>query len=239
MFYMLIVLVQSQTTWEDPTTGMSYNWKSLKRDPDNYYEVVDSNAFFIPSIYSFNFGEDLPTACAGQYPAAMESVELLDGWMESCSILGRSDMQKVQSVNNGIEITYKGGDICYDVSSINTRQISFQLICSKTEGQWEIIQSTFTNYCHIILKKKTKAGCPVQFTFTWVWGLIFTLGAFALYFIIGTLINISQGSGCIIPHVSFWEGVWEFITDKMTAILEKAKGVSSKQKEVAKNYEMV
>lgn len=240
MLYLLIISVQSQTYWDDPITGQSYNWKSMKKSEDNFYQVIDSTTpFFIPSIYSFNLGADLPVACAGQYPAAMESIELQDGWMESCSILGRSDMQTVTSMTNGIEITYKGGDICFDISSINNRQISFQLICSKSEGQWEIIQSTFTNYCHIILRKKTNAGCPVEFTFTWVWGLAFAFGSLGVYFIVGMIINAYKGVGCIIPNENFWLGVWGYAREMMDKVMGKLEAINEKSGTKPKTYEMV
>ena len=42
-------------------------------------------------------------------------------------------MQVVKTLDTGIEITYGGGELCFDISSITNRQISFQLICSRTE----------------------------------------------------------------------------------------------------------
>ena len=241
MLVFLFVLVNGKATWEDPTTGLEYDWSSLSRKRDNYYEVIDSNDFFVPSIYSFNFDNNLPLPCTGQFPAAMETVELIDGWIESCSILGRSDMQEVKSLNNGVEVTYKGGDLCYEVASINNRQISFRLICSKTEGQWEIVQSTYDNYCHVILKKKTIAGCPQEYKFSWIWGFVLVIGAFSLYCIVGTLINSSKGNGVTLPNQEFWNGLIETTQETTASVIEKVKSFYKAKSLPAKgqNYEMV
>ena len=239
MLFLLFALASSKTSWEDEETGISYDWSSLSRKKDNYYEVVDSNDFFVPSLYSFNFGSDLPESCTGQFPAAMETIELVDGWIESCSILGRSDMQTVAAIDKGIEVTYKGGDLCYEVSSINNRQITFRLICSKTEGQWEVVQSTYQNYCHVILKKKTIAGCPEEINFSWMWGFMLCLGAFVLYCAIGTIANVSKGNGWVIPNYDFWARSLEVVQETTHLVVEQGKRLVPNRAKKGETYEML
>ena len=162
MIFLLFVLVRSKNSWEDPLTGLVYDWSDLSLDNDNYYEIRDTVSYFVPSVYNFNFGKNLLTTCEGQYVSATESIEIASGYLEDCSIIGRSDMESVRSISNGIEITYGGGDLCFSFESLDSREISFRLICSKSEGQWEFVQTVAEDYCHIVLKKKTPSGCAQE-----------------------------------------------------------------------------
>ena len=239
MLFLFFVLASSETSWEDPETGITYDWSILSRKTDNYYEVVDSRDFFLPSVYSFNFGSDLPDSCTGQFPAAMETIELADGWVESCSILGRSDMQTVTTVDKGIEITYSGGEYCYETYAMSTRQISFRLICSETEGEWEIVQSTFQSYCHIILKKKTTAGCPREIRFNWMWGLMICIAGVVIYCAVGTISNVSRGKGWVVPNYQFWARGIEVAQDAAQSVVENGKRLCPNKGKKGDTYEMV
>ena len=239
MFFLLWAVAKSQTYWQDPNTGEKYDWSSLTLKNDDY-QITDSSEFFVPSVYSFNFGKDLTRDCAGQYPTAMETVEFSDGWMASCSILGRANMQNVKKIPDGIEITYQGGDLCYEVYSMTNRQIGFQLICSKSEGNWEIVQSTYTNYCHIILKKKTLAGCPDEFSFSWTLGLVLLIGGLGAYFVVGICINYRNGNGIKVPHDEFCNRILASFKEFVGGCTDKTKSFIGKEAAGnSKNYEMV
>jgi hypothetical protein len=239
MFLLLVTIASSQNTWYDSETGNSYDWGILERSEDNYYKVIDSMSFFIPSIYSFNFGTNLPRTCAGQFHAAMESIEFVDGWMESCSILGRYDMQTISVISNGIQVTYTGGDLCYEVSEINTRRISFRLVCSEAEGDWEIIQSTYVNYCHVILQKKTPAGCAEEPMSSIVWGLLLVLICLGLYFGGGTAYNYYTTSEFKVPHIESINNALGSVQETTQGGIKKVKGYLNEAGAKSKNYEMV
>ena len=192
MFLVLLALAKSQNTWEDPETGATYDWSVLSNKKSNYYQFEELSKAE-PSLYLFNFGKDLPISCAGQYPSAMEKVKLIDGSVESCSILGRSDMQSVETFSKGIIVTYGGGDICYDANLYTSRQISFRLSCSMVEGQWNVIQSYSENGCTVILEMKTNAGCPKPIGFDYIAGIIVAFEIITLYLAIGGTILYLQG----------------------------------------------
>jgi hypothetical protein len=239
MFWAVIGVVWAEMVWRDPDTGLYYDWSALQQPVDKFYTVKDSYAYYVPSVYTFNFDIDLPDTCAGQTVTAVESISLDDGWVESCSIMGRKDMEEVKSIDGGVQVTYTGGDVCYEVSELSHRQVSFQLICSEKEDVWEIYQSTFVDYCHVILRKKTPSGCPSQ-SKSWLIGLGLIVAGLVAYCAVGAYLNYSRQEKVEIPHKDFWEkalkhtsSCFESITEKVKDFINKPRGGPSK------NYEMV
>lgn len=168
-------MVQAQTQWKDSKTGMDYDWTGLQIDVNNFYSVTDNTNSFSPSSYNFNFGIDLPNTCSGQLVSASENIYSSDGWVAGCSILGRKSMQKVSAIKNGIKITLNGGDVCFENNELSNRRIYFELTCSETEGDWEIKESAFNNYCVVGLTKNTRFGCNIKTSRVWLWAVILVL----------------------------------------------------------------
>ena len=240
MLILLIALVRSENSWIDSKTGVFYDWSKLSLDAKYYYEIEDKTSYLFPTIYSFNLGKNLLTTCLGQFVSATETVKVSNGYIESCSILGRSDMQVVKTLDTGIEITYGGGELCFDISSITNRQISFQLICSRTETDWEITQSSYYDYCHVILKKRTILGCPVEIENNWSWGFIIFLSVLATYCGIGIFYNVYKHNSIKIPNNNFWNYLRGSLHKIISLILETGRNLIRKEKIPAKNdYEAV
>lgn len=238
MFILLVTLAYSQTVWQDTATGQSYDWTSLAKSESEYYEVIDYTNPFTPSTYNFNFGSELPDTCSGQKVMASETIEFVDGWMASCSILGRKNMQKVSSTPNGIKISFQGGDICFDNNEITNRKITFELVCSSKEGEWQVTESAYNNYCKVGLVKNSKAGCPLLTSRTWLWvlGTVFFLaGLVALIWYYGRAYEFEMK----IPFKEFFSTLFTQLAELGDSIVSKAKSLINRASVPKKNYEMV
>lgn len=238
MIILLLAHALGQTIWQDPVTGQSYDWSSLAKPVTEYYQVIDYTNPFTPSTYNFNFNSELPDTCSGQTVTASETIEFADGWMASCSILGRKNMQKVNSIVNGIKLTYQGGDICFENNEIVNRRIIFELVCSTKEGDWQVTSSAYNNYCKVGLSKNSLAGCPVQASRAWLW----VLGTLVL--LVGLVAGIwYYGKQCEFPvNLPFKESI-ESVFSRISEIGEsgitKLKTLTNRSGGPAKNYEMV
>jgi hypothetical protein len=237
IFYLQrLAQVSADTTWTDPGSGLVYDWGKLKRGTNDYNEIIDYANPFTPSTYSFNFENELPDTCSGQLVTASETIVFADGWMASCSILGRKGMQKVEKKPDGIRITFTGGDVCFENNQISNRRIYFDLTCSEKEGDWAIQESSYNNYCVVGISKKSLYGCPVKASRAWFWilsGLFIILAAlgFARHYFINNEITF--------PFRDFWQGAAEKAQEGLGNLTGKVKDLTGKSSGTTKNYEMV
>jgi len=238
MIILLIAQALGQTVWLDTVTGQNYDWTFLAKPASEYYQVIDYTNPFTPSNYNFNFNSELPDTCSGQTVTASETVEFADGWMASCSILGRKNMQKVSTIPNGIKLTYQGGDICFENNEIVNRRIVFELVCSTKEGDWQVTSSAYINYCKVGLTKNSIAGCPVQASRAWLWVLgvlIILVGLVAGIWYFAKKCEFPAG----LPFKESAQSILTTLSEIGQSGIAKLKAFTNRSGGPAKNYEMV
>ena len=227
--------VGAQTQWTDTKTGMDYDWTGLQKDIDNFYSIIDNTNPFTPSTYSFNFGIDIPNTCSGQLVSASENIIFADGWVASCSILGRKSMQKVSAIQNGIRITFNGGDVCFENNELSNRRIYFELTCSDTEGDWLIKESAYNNYCLVGLTKNSSFGCTIKTSRVWLWIVILTL-----LVVTGLIIywnhTKKNEENFTLPYKDTIFEFFQSFREALERIVERVKAIRISK---TKNYEMV
>lgn len=231
-------LVEAQTQWTDTATGKVYDWTGLQKDSNNFYSIIDYTNPFTPSTYNFNFGSELPDTCSGQEVTASETIVFADGWMASCSILGRKSMQKVSAIADGIRITFNGGDVCFDNNQLTNRRIYFELTCSDKEGDWAIKESAYNNYCVVGMSKKTSFGCNVQTSKTWLWVALAVLVVLAGLNLAWNHVKKNE-EGFNLPFKETISGFFDSVKEAGEKVSGKVKGLGSSASSNTKNYEMV
>ena len=88
--------------------------------------------------------------------------------------MGRHEMSSAvlmdtRDPRKGVVVTYSGGHVCSSVERMmfnEPRKAVFRLVCaSEGEGEWREVEMFPFDLagCEIVLEKRTKAGCPLNY----------------------------------------------------------------------------
>lgn len=70
----------------------------------------------------------------------------------------------------GVVVTYSGGHVCSSVERMvfnEPRKVVFRLVCASdgVEGEWKELEMfpLDLSECEVVLEKRTKVGCPLNY----------------------------------------------------------------------------
>ena len=251
-FFIYLILIEKikseKTYWQDPNTGLKYDWSKLKRNKDNPYiindEEIDDENFSIK--YYFNIGKPLNQKCKNKTSSVIEILEYEGKNTNICEILGSDESFNIYTIDTqnpqlGIVLEYGDGDICKTSQNEELigfpRKTKFKIYCSKNDDNNFILDfpegKQGNTKCIMEFKIHSSAGCPITFSSRIKPSniLIFTLILFCLYFSFGYVYNsifYKLKGKAAIPNYIFWrrfpflvlEGIF-FIKEKLNKYLNR------------------
>jgi hypothetical protein len=163
-FLLLSATHAASTTWSDKVSGAYYDYSALAKDGP--WEITDTSSG-ATLYYTYTIGSHLKTTCTTSDTSAFRQTALVGA--TTCEALGsyknaKTTLLNVENPAHGIEITYDGGDSCYEEGSMRPQAIVFRVSCMDgvtKKPEWEV--SSYSTPCQPVFSITHPSGCPVEF----------------------------------------------------------------------------